>query len=512
MSSRLALYVPSGIFKTVRNPFGKDTANLGLFQALAVHAGFEELGILTHAQVAREDVEAALLRGQASTTRLWMSSILQTAAAERAGAVLRGIPNLSDLAWLRRGVGDATYSLMGVVHTVAPSGVREQIASCAISPIQPWDALICTSPVVRDAVQRVFEDWGEYLGQRFEGRGRIRPHLPVVPLGVDGTAQVGAADRPGVRLRTREALGIAESDILVLWLGRLSFFEKAYPQAMFRALQEARAATKARIHFVMLGWFPDGEVGRSGYEQAARAYAPDITVHFLDGNEKARVEDLWAGSDIFLSLVDNIQETFGLTPLEAMAAGLPIVASDWDGYRYTIRNGIEGFLVPTLGGPLGAGGLMSARHVLGIDSYQTYVGTVAQYTAVNIGRAAQAIAQLIESPDLRRRMGAAGRERVRTAFDWPVVARQFRALVEELSEVRKSASADPGLSRRRTPGSPVTGDPFDDFAGFATTTLTSTTKLALRTGATADALIAELNQVSTIALDRFCECMARGWR
>ena len=37
--------------------------------------------------------------------------------------------------------------------------------------------------------------------------------------------------------------------------------------------------------------------------------------------------------DIFVSLSDNIQETFGLTPLEGMASGLPVVATDWNGYR-----------------------------------------------------------------------------------------------------------------------------------------------------------------------------------
>ena len=41
-----------------------------------------------------------------------------------------------------------------------------------------------------------------------------------------------------------------------------------------------------------------------------------------------------------MSLADNIQETFGLTPVEAMAAGLPCVMSDWDGYRDTVRDGV----------------------------------------------------------------------------------------------------------------------------------------------------------------------------
>ena len=94
---------------------------------------------------------------------------------------------------------------------------------------------------------------------------------------------------------------------------------------MFKALQAAAAAAGANLTFIMAGWFP--EPGhQEHYETAAHARAPDVDIRFADGNDKVMLADLWAGADIFLSLVDNIQETFGLTPLEAMAAGLPVVA------------------------------------------------------------------------------------------------------------------------------------------------------------------------------------------
>lgn len=47
MTGRLAIYAPNGIAKSLVNMFGKDVANLRLFQALAQSSGFEELGILT---------------------------------------------------------------------------------------------------------------------------------------------------------------------------------------------------------------------------------------------------------------------------------------------------------------------------------------------------------------------------------------------------------------------------------------------------------------------------------
>jgi hypothetical protein len=250
----------------------------------------------------------------------------------------------------------------------------------------------------------------------------------------------------------------------------------------------------------MAGWFP-GEADRGAYEQAAAAHAPDVAVRFMDGNDAPRVAALWAASDIFLSLVDNIQETFGLTPLEAMAAGRPVVVSDWDGYRFTVRDGVEGFLIPTLLGPAEALGVsMSLHHILEAQSYQSYVGTIAQHTAVHIGRAADALARLIADPELRRRMGAAGRERVRQSFDWKVVAGQLNALVDDLAE-RRAAGADPKTNH---PAHPVKGDPFRDFAGFATGVLGFDTPLSAAPGATAD----QVRSAGAVALD----VAFNGWR
>jgi hypothetical protein len=325
----------------------------------------------------------------------------------------------------------------------------------------------------------MFEGWGDHLAERTGGAAPPHPALPVIPLGVDGAALAALADRPDARTKVRAQLGLEAQDILVLWVGRLSFFEKAFPQPMFQAVRRAAEATGANVHFAMSGWFP-GEHDRGHYEEAARLHAPGVPIHFLDGNDRALLGDLWAGADIFLSLVDNIQETFGITPLEAMAAGLPVVASDWDGYRSTIRDGTDGFLIPTLGGPPGPlGSAMLQRHLLGAATYQTYVGEVAQHTAVHIGRAADTLAVLIRSPDLRRRMGAAGRARVRDSFDWPVVAQAYRALLDELAAIREAA-VDPTPRHR---DDPVRNDPFAAFAGFATQVQSLDMPISSRAGA-----------------------------
>ena len=45
------------------------------------------------------------------------------------------------------------------------------------------------------------------------------------------------------------------------------------------------------------------------------------------------IQEAIKSSDIFISIADNPQETFGLSLLNALVAGTPIIASDWSGYK-----------------------------------------------------------------------------------------------------------------------------------------------------------------------------------
>jgi glycosyltransferase involved in cell wall biosynthesis len=480
--ARCAVYVPAS-FQSRKNMFGVDVANLGFFRALAESPEFSELWFLLHRIVSPTELEQRFLPRTRVSGELRLTGLFDTAAICRAGTLLRGTGNLSDLAWLRRETaGDQAYSLVGLIHCIAPPALRQQIAECAIAPIQPWDALICTSPAVQQVVRDMLAGWSDYLGTRLGGNRTPRPAplLPLIPLGVDCQRIAAAAERPKVRSELRARLGVSSDEILVLWVGRMSFFEKAFPQPMFEALEEAARHARTPIHFVMAGWFPNPRAHRALYEQAARAHAPSVRLHFIDGTARQTVEDLWAAADIFLSLVDNIQETFGITPIEAMAAGLPAVVTDWNGYRSTVRNNQDGFLVPTLGAPPGLGRSLVLRHVFGLSTYQNYAAEVAQHTAINVTVAGAAIASLANDPDLRRRMGAAGKARTRAEFDWPVVMKKFSELASQLREIRQRSTTDGDDSRHRT--NPIQADPFAQFATYASNVLKADTVLRCRPG------------------------------
>jgi starch synthase len=94
----------------------------------------------------------------------------------------------------------------------------------------------------------------------------------------------------------------------------------------------------------------------------------------------------------------GFQETFGLTPIEAMAAGIPPVVSDWDGCGDTVRTGIDGFRIPTLSVPPETGEDIADRYDWGLDSYDFYMFHGSQLVAVDVDAAAEAYRKLILDP------------------------------------------------------------------------------------------------------------------
>ena len=68
-------------------------------------------------------------------------------------------------------------------------------------------------------------------------------------------------------------------------------------------------------------------------------------VHFIGPVPHERVPELYAGSD--LCVVPSRYESFGLVALEAMAAGLPVLATRTGGLQVTVDEGVNGYLVPT---------------------------------------------------------------------------------------------------------------------------------------------------------------------
>ncbi|QUS61525.1 glycosyltransferase family 4 protein [Synechocystis sp. PCC 7338] len=396
-------------------------------------------------------------------------------------------PGLLNEAQRRLGSGqEQSYSLCGITHTISSAGAMQSIRDLLIAPVHGWDAIICTSKAVKASLETIIAEQAEYLRVRLGARFCEMPQFPVIPLGVHcQDFQFTTAEKQTARAR----LGIAPEDVVVLFVGRLVFHAKAHPLPLYLALE--RAAAEKSVTLIECGWFPNEPVARS-YDQARQLGAPNIGSIVLDGRQPSQRRDAWAAADIFTSLSDNIQESFGLTPIEAMAAGLPSVVSDWDGYKDTIRDGIDGFRIPTTM-PSDGGDDFALRHLLDIDSYDFYIGHVSQTVAVDIEAAALAFHQLLRQPELRQRMGTAAKKQAQTVFDWSCIYGRYQELWHHLTEKRRQVSGD-----RQLPRGGAMIDPYKLFTNYPTNTM-GNLQFALRENVT----LAEIETIGQLESVKF---------
>ena len=398
-------------------------------------------------------------------------------ALAQAGVVYYPGPGIGEHAFHRAAFGHTAWSLCGITHTTSSAGAMDALADLITSPVQPWDAVICTSIAVKDNVTRLLQAQVDYLQSRLGVTRVVLPLLPVIPLGIH-TADFAFTDAQ--KAAARAALGVPADTLVVLFMGRLSFHAKAHPLAMYQALEAAAQATGKSVVLVECGWHANEFIEKS-YTDAARLACPSVRVLTLDGRKPEDRQTAWAGADVFCSLSDNIQETFGIVPIEAMAAGLPVVVSDWDGYKDTVRDGVDGFRIPTLMPQTGLGGDLALRHALEIDTYDMYCGHTCSLVAVDVQATAAAFVKLFTSPELRRQMGEAGRKRAVEVYDWKPIIGQYEALWAKQTELRLAAKAETDKSGVKPLAHPWPArmDPFHAFANYPTQSLTPQTRLAL---------------------------------
>ncbi|MBT4425618.1 MAG: glycosyltransferase family 4 protein [Rhodospirillaceae bacterium] len=477
-------YHPEGFDTSGSKLMGRQAAGEAFLKAYAEHGGVSQLYCYTKSEAMFSNFRERLTRltggERAAQSAEWIPHHQPNELA-KAGCLFVPGPNTADLAWQRRHFDVRGYSICGVTHTTASEGIMDSIGDLMVAPYQSWDAVICTSEAVRETYRQVLGDWADYLAERTRGIANAPVQLPIIPLGIDCATLRAEGKADAWRKEWRERLEIGDEDIVLLFMGRLSYHAKAHPLPMYLGLENAARESKRKIHLIQAGWFANDSIEKA-FKASARSICPSVNAHFLDGRDGHVRESLWYAADIFTSLSDNIQESFGLTPLEAMATGLPVVVSDWNGYRDTIVDGETGIAVPTVSLPPGMGGEFAFRHAAGLDSYDRYLGHASLCTSIDAGACARAYLRLIEDDELRRKMGAAGQRHATEKFDWQVVVAAYQALWDSLSARRRSAAIVADRAEN-SPANPLRNDPFALFAGYPTAYLDGKARIALNPGA-----------------------------
>lgn len=235
--------------------------------------------------------------------------------------------------------------------------------------------------------------------------GAPADRIAQVPCGVDLTEF-----RPGDRLAARRRLKLPADEFIVLQLGRL--VPRKGIDNVIRAVARLGEGRPWRLLVVGGdGFEPDErrtpEIAR--LRAVAQEAGVDARVTFVGRRDRHQLRDYYQAADVFVTT--PWYEPFGITPLESMACGTPVIGSAVGGIQHTVVDGLTGFLVPPR----------------------------------DPAMLAMRLEDLRASPELGQQMGLAGYARVCREFTWDSVATKLAAVYARVAQQRRSPAYAPTL-------------------------------------------------------------------
>ena len=265
------------------------------------------------------------------------------------------------------------------LKTTPPVIATEHLSYCYLNPLKKmvYEAVLRKTAAVTAVSRQLVEALGGKLGRS----------VPVlyIPNGIDLKRFPRSIDKT----KKRKSLGLSSPGPVIVMVGRLEFNKDH--DLLLRAARLV-CSRLPNCHFLIVG---DGSLRRS-LLRLSRQLGLSDKVRFL--GERLDVAEILKIAD--LCVLSSRREGFPLTLLEYMAASRPVVATKVGGVSDIIRDGREGFLVPS-----GDADNFAAR-----------------------------IIQLIQDPSLAREMGRKGNEVVRRDFSLRTMIRSYENVYRSVLE------------------------------------------------------------------------------
>ena len=164
---------------------GRRWAGQQLLRCWARQAGSRPMA-LAHADPAQLEQLKPWLNSQGFSGELHALGLLDPEPCKAWGGFFLPDPSIGRWAQWRQPVGSAAFSLIGQIHTLSTPAALGHLQDLVTEPVQPWDAVICSSRAGRDAVQQVLDSREEQIqwrtGAASERLRSQRPRLPVIPF------------------------------------------------------------------------------------------------------------------------------------------------------------------------------------------------------------------------------------------------------------------------------------------------------------------------------------------
>jgi glycosyltransferase involved in cell wall biosynthesis len=306
--------------------------------------------------------------------------------------------------------------ICGVLHAVC---FPELVWQCArmLMAAEECDAIVATSRAGHRAMATALEAGAEKIARQLSCDVATVARLRIVdiPLGTDLPTEEALN-----REHARSLLHLPASAFCLLFIGRLTQGYKADLDVLLAAV--ARLAFSGRdVRLILAGQSPS-----AAYMAHLRAHLGALQLTnrtlILENFPDFLKSSLFAASDVFVSPVDSIQETFGIALLEAMAHARPVVATSWSGYHDLVVDGETGFLLNTKWSLDSATFVSAYATLLHPPELANYLS---QRTVVDIDEFVHRLEYLASNPVAAGAMGQRARARVIENYTWPLVAKRY---------------------------------------------------------------------------------------
>lgn len=177
--------------------------------------------------------------------------------------------------------------------------------------------------------------------------GLTDDQIKIIPIGVDKNMFY-----PVETAAARRILGLPKQDPILLYVGVIKF-TKGLETLLYGYKKVLNQLPKAKLYIVG-GDEPSSPAAKKQFtkdsdvinlKKLCKKLKIEKSVYFLGSIEQSRLYMYYSMADV--CVVPSYYETFGIVPIESMACGTPVVASDVGGLKYTVANGEVGFRFKT---------------------------------------------------------------------------------------------------------------------------------------------------------------------